>query len=534
MRKRNASSDREPAPRLRSGHIAKSSGRKLTTHGVGPLPIVNRLLERIRLREHLESYLPPEDRRTKVPAARGLMVLVKNILLAREPIYGVGEWAAGYAPDLVGITSQEVQCLNDDRIGRCLERLFESDHSSLALALAGHVVREFGVELNELHNDSTSISFYGAYDKAGREAEDGSRRLLAITWGHSKDHRPDLKQLLFILTVARDGAVPVYFTAASGNVTDDTTHRNTWDLLCQLAGRRDFLYVADCKLATTENMNHVHRNGGRFVTVLPRTRREDDAFRQRLAKGSVSWTHLLDKTDEDGELIDRFCASDTPTMSHEGYRVLWYHSTRKSELDARSRGERIERASRQLSEFREKLRSPRTRYRDRAKVVQAVEEILKSCGVEGLVAVRVEETPEESYRQQQRGRPGKDTRYVKQVRQRFDIVWDVDAERLAQEKLADGVFPLITNVESLSAVEALAAYKGQPAVEKRFSQLKTDFRIAPVYLKSIRRIQALLCVYGPRHKKCNVQISKRSFFVGDYAAMMLRNLSDAGHTSLCC
>ena len=65
--------------------------------------------------------------------------------------------------------------------------------------------------------------------------------------GHNKDHRPDLKQLLFILTVAQDGGVPVYFQAKSGNVVDDRTHRATWDLLCKLTGRRDFLYVADVR-----------------------------------------------------------------------------------------------------------------------------------------------------------------------------------------------------------------------------------------------------------------------------------------------
>jgi len=68
-------------------------------------------------------------------------------------------------------------------------------------------------------------------------------------------------------------------------------------------------------------------------------------------------------------------------------------------------------------------------------------------------------------------------------------------ERLAAESLGDGVFPLITNVLELSEREILWAYKRQPVIEKRFSQLKTDFAVAPVYLKEASRIQALLCVY---------------------------------------
>ncbi len=61
--------------------------------------------------------------------------------------------------------------------------------------------------------------------------------------------------------------------------------------------------------------------------------------------------------------------------------------------------------------------------------------------------------------------------------------------------LTDGIFPLVTNVEEFSEREVLDAYKKQPLVEKRFEQLKTDFDVAPVYLKEVRRIQALLCVY---------------------------------------
>ena len=73
--------------------------------------------------------------------------------------------------------------------------------------------------------------------------------------------------------------MPVYFTSSSGNVVDDQTHCATWDLLCQLVGRVDFLYVADCKLASDENLSHIARRGGRFITVMPRTHGENKTFR---------------------------------------------------------------------------------------------------------------------------------------------------------------------------------------------------------------------------------------------------------------
>ncbi len=66
---------------------------------------------------------------------------------------------------------------------------------------------------------------------------------------------------------------------------------------------------------------------------------------------------------------------------------------------------------------------------------------------------------------------------------------------MAEDAKSDGVFPLVTNVLDLSPLELLRVYKRQPTIEKRFAQLKTDLEVAPVYLKSVHRIQALLCVY---------------------------------------
>jgi len=333
------------------GTVARFHQGTLRSSTVGALPIVNQILKRMNLEEILEAHLPPQNRRCKLPVARGLLLLVKNLLLSREPIYGLGEWAARYDPAPLGLSPEQVLALNDDRAGRCLSVFFHCDRPAVVLEVVRHVVREFTLGMDELHNDSTSVSFFGAYAEAAEETLRRNQKTLAITWGHSKDHRPDLKQLLYILTISNDGGVPVHFRAASGNVTDDTTHRENWDLLCQIAGRRDFLYVADCKLATIDNMNYIAGNGGRFVSVLPRTRKEDAAFRTRTLHGEVVWQPLWDKTDDQGQLVDSFSVCDKPVVLPEGYCLWWFHSTRKAELDLATRSGRLARAEQQLRQL---------------------------------------------------------------------------------------------------------------------------------------------------------------------------------------
>jgi transposase len=276
-----------PAPRRSKrevvpGKHAQADGLELRSYDVGALPLLNRIVERMQLQRLLSEHLPSDDSRTELPTVTALLVLFANLLMAREPVYGVGEWAALFPPDLLGLRQQDLTRLHDDRLGRSLDRMFEGIGPTLIMAVVRHVIQEFAISLDELHNDSTTISFYGAYDDAGQESEQRGRPTHAITWGHSKARRPDLKQLLYILTVTSDGNVPVYFSSASGNTVDDGTHIGTWDLLYELIGQADFLYVADCKLASSENLSHIATRGGRFVTVLPRGRSEDVAFRQRL------------------------------------------------------------------------------------------------------------------------------------------------------------------------------------------------------------------------------------------------------------
>lgn len=122
-----------------------------------------------------------------------------------------------------------------------------------------------------------------------RQRREASLEQLSSGWGHSKDHRPDLKQILYNLTDSADGAVPMHFFAGNGNLTDDQTHRSTWDLLRELKGTPDFLYVADSKLATKENMSYVDTEGGRFISVLPETRGESRDFRELVTEQAVSW-----------------------------------------------------------------------------------------------------------------------------------------------------------------------------------------------------------------------------------------------------
>ena len=127
MRKRETSHSDRARKRNRTGRLARAGRQTLRSEKIGALPILNHFLRRLRLEEWLQQHLPPEDHRVKIPAAKALLVLVRNMLISREPLYGVGEWAAAYVPDLLGLTRGQLEALSDDGTGRALGCLFRCD-----------------------------------------------------------------------------------------------------------------------------------------------------------------------------------------------------------------------------------------------------------------------------------------------------------------------------------------------------------------------------------------------------------------------
>ena len=155
----------------------------------------------------------------------------------------------------------------------------------------------------------------------------------------------------------------------------------------------------------------------------------------------------------------------------------------------------LERTLKDLAELQQKLTSPRTRYRRRVSVTEAVAAILQAHGTTDWIELQIDEHEQEIFRQEGRGRPNDQTKYPWQVKSCFELRHAPNHVALAAAAVSDGIFPLITNDRKLSEQALLLAYKGQPVIEKRFEQLKTEFEVALVFLKEVSRIQALLCLY---------------------------------------
>ncbi len=460
---------------------------------IGPIPLVRRFFDRLNLDQLLDQHVCDRKlgRPSRVSSGRALSVMVANVLTSRGPLYSVPEWLGRHIPEQLGLEEAQASAMNDDRIGRALDRLYELDPASLLTAVITRAVKEFDIDLSQIHSDTTTITFSGNYD--GQKDVDALKRPPLITFGHNKDHRPDLKQLVYCLTISADGAVPVHHKIYDGNTSDVNTHIETWTTVSQIAGRNDFMYVADSKLCTRENMRFIHERGGLFVTVLPRSRQEDDTFRSALQKLPVPWVEVRRREDGGDKPDIVHEAYEPQELSMEGYRIIWYRSSVKTALDEKHRKRRIKRALGRLDHLVSRTGAHRFRSIDAAQ--KAADDVLHDEGAKLWLRVRAYEESIPDYKQTSPGRPSENSTYRKI--EHSVILFEIEeiAEAIQADARCDGIFVMVTNDMAKSPTELLDVYKYQPFLEKRNEQLKSVLSVAPIFLKKPERVAALLLVY---------------------------------------
>jgi transposase len=447
----------------------------------GALPIIQQVIDKLGIEEMLRHFVR-HDTRDKIPVSKTLVIALCNIILERYPLYKMGLWATKR-----GLVSEEkADCFNDDRIGRAMDRLFVADRAAIIGTVAVKAIKTFNIDTSRLHNDSTSITLFGDYVAY----KDDVKAAKPAKSKNNKDHRPDLKQLVFSLTVAGDGAVPLYFKVWDGNTTDDTTHLSNWKSLRSLIGHAKFIYVADCKLCVRDTMNFIATESGIFVTVMPQTRSEIERFQQWIQTNNPQWQEALrlpNTHDEDGP-PRLFWTYDSPFLSSEGFSIIWVKSSDKQVDDEQRRTARIEKTQNDLT-----LLAAGT-HRNHDQLVKNVDRVLQQYKTMEYFDYQIAKEVQETFKQKQRGRPAKNTTFRKIEKITYRLTWCIKADRILHDARYDGIFPLITNHKD-TAKEILKIYKYQPYLEKRHEQLKSVYDVAPVFLRNPQRIEALLLLY---------------------------------------
>jgi transposase len=455
--------------------MANQGGFQLKRQVLGAIPVIDPFINKIGLLKLLSEAMGNER------YAEAIILLVKNVMIERNALYAVKEWSAQFDPALIHGGN-----FGDDSLARALDRLFDADRASLQTHIVLGAVKAFEIDLGEIHQDTTSVTVSGNYAEQNKKA-------VQLKRGHSKDHRPDLKQLVYELSISRDGAIPIHYKIHDGNRTDDTLHWENWQSLRGIIGRSDFLYVADSKLCVSKILLSIDRAQGRFITIMPRTRAEVKEFGTKVETSFVRWEKVFAKRcSRKSKRINLFEVATGIYQMREGFKIFWYRSSEKSRRDWNAREERITSAMDHLRSLADpmKKKKPKTE----AAIKRRADKIISRFDVGPWIKVDIALERVEKFKQLKRGRAGEDTAYRKLVHFVPRISCSRNENAIAQSEAMDGIFPLVTNTE-LDASAVLKAYKYQPQLEKRHALLKSGLAVAPIFLKKNDRIEALMFVY---------------------------------------
>jgi transposase len=446
------------------------------------LPLVKHYMDELDLFNLFTKYVPAAAE-SLAEHAESLCILTANIICDNKPLYKVQEWLSKYSDGLGG-EPIEASLFNDDRLARALSALFLSDRHSLMTEASGNAIAVHKLLTDEIHNDSTTVTFIGKYNTPDPQA-------VKLKQGHNKDFRPDCKQIVFGLNITSDGHVPLSYKLFDGNTTDDVTHIPNWNALRTLLKKEDFIYVADCKLCSKDNLIHISQNGGSFITIVPKGRKEVKQFLKHLKKNEVEWKDAFEIQSSRKKGKMNIYKTYEPKRTKNGFRIIFVHSSSKQEDDKGRRQGKIDKAIARLEELAPKLNAYHLKTKKEIKA--AVEGICKS--VKGFIDVKILTERKQIKVKLSPGRPSL-TKSVYKNKWEFthSIQWELNEQAVAEASKTDGTFPLTTNT-ALEASEVLRKYKSQPFLEKRMYTKKTVLEVAPVFLKKEKRIEAMLFLY---------------------------------------
>ena len=191
----------------------------------------------------------------QVSAGQVVKAMVLNSFgFASAPLYLFSEFFESKPVEHLLGPGVEARHLNDDRLGRVLEQLYEYGTSTFFLQVAQQAVERFGVSGHQLHLDSSSFSVQGEYAQAA--SGDVDQVSIEISRGYSRDHRPDLKQFVVNLICSVDGGVPLWLKVADGNQSDASAFGT---LMSQFAGawEMESVFVIDAVFYSEPNLKAV-------------------------------------------------------------------------------------------------------------------------------------------------------------------------------------------------------------------------------------------------------------------------------------
>jgi transposase len=472
------------------------------TRAFGPLALIAPLLQRLDLSDIIDDHLPP-DPQLEFSHGRVLSLLLAARLCQPTALVNIPAWAEATGADL--LWDIPADCLNDDRLGRALDAFFTQRHFIQA-AVAAEALRLAELSPQRLHFDTTHLIFYGAYEASQPRPEDtpwppaagGDVPPAHITHGYAADEK-----LIHVgLTAAVDdlGALPLLGQCLDGNHNNHTAIRQQaqW-LLDQGLLSPGALLVSDRGTFSVEHLARLHRHGRHALCAAPwadyQALYDEHAARLSWRRASFLSLEQRRRRETDSALplehydlaVVRHALTDPETGQPIPCRVIYVYSSADAAICRQTREQDVERLRAGLERVAASVARghPKT---TQASIARRVAELFGRRAAARFF--RWEMVPLTAAEQAALPDPGRGCR-----RPAYRFTFAFDAQAAAAAAAYDGLSVLVTTAPREQSADALfSQFKQQNYVELGHHQWKTPLAVRPVFLKSPRRVEALVCL----------------------------------------
>jgi len=419
-----------------------------------------------------------------------VQAMVLDTLSGRSPLYRLKDFLANRDVELLLGEDIPVNAFSDVNVGRSLDAIFRAGPSKIVTALGIKASSTFALDTSAPSYDTTSTSLWGDYRDCETDAPPPGP---VITWGHSKDHRPDLKQFMTELLCV-DRGVPIFGRSLDGNSSDKTSNNEILSRISSIMGKHGlgpgaFVYVADSAMVTKSNLEAVGPN--LFVSRLPASYKECERAIS-IAVDSDNWTDIgrLSETITKGNRPSaQYKAFETTVMLYGNtYRAVVIHSSSHDKRRQKKYDKLVANSEKSIKDALKKMPDVYACEPDARRAMAQAEKLSGR-----LHHVHVSIVPEKV---RKRGRPPKNAQPP--TRTRYRLLWDIceNVDGVRRLRKLAGCFVLLSNVptkgaEAMNAEALLRTYKGQYGVESDFAFLKDPIVVNDVFLKNPSRIDAL-------------------------------------------
>ena len=446
------------------------------------LGIVAGVIDEMELVEEVNKKVGLRVKEAVSPGQVMKAMILNGLGFLSAPLYLFENFFVGKATEHLigeGVTAEQ---LNDDRIGRALDKYYEVGTTNLFTAIALKAAQKFQVEKESVHLDSSSISVEGEYKSKEEENQEIEEEMKAIkiVHGYSRDKRPDLKQFIIDMVVSGDGDVPLYLKIDDGNADDKSVFV---ERLKEFKKQWTFegICVADSALYTAENIGAMV--GMKWITRVPLSIKE--------AQNKI--VEIEEEEWEQSQIKGYRIATKSSEYANIKQRWLVVESEARKKAALKKISEQVEK---QLENAQASLRKLlKQEYACIADAEIGIKMLSDSWKYHEIKEIKcTEKASKKSQSKTEKGNQEKKIVYqvTGEIEQRESVI--------EREKVKAGRFILATNIlddKVVSNEKILWEYKAQQSNERGFRFLKDPlFFTASVFVKKPERVEAIAMIMG--------------------------------------